>query len=436
MPAVKLDPILVKHGSVTVKIYRSKNRGRELFAISFHEGGKRRQRNFADLAKARIEAKKIAQNLSTGRGAAISLTGTDRDSYQHAMTRLKELGMDIPLSEAIDQYVAACKKLATTPLSHAVDFYVAKNPSSAMPKLVPDVVSEFLAAKRQDKLSERYIEDCKNRLERFAGAFKGYISNIETQNIEDWLRSLSVGKRTRNNYRTIVATLFGFAKTRRYLPKGETEADAVPKVKSTGGPIGVFTPQELGKLLYKAGDKTLPAFALGAFAGLRQAEILRLNWEDIDFTEKLVHVSATKSKTGQRRYVPILPALGAWLQPRSKKSGRIIPFASAKTLSAAMRSVTTVAQVEWKHNGLRHSYASYRVAVIKDIPQVSLEMGNSPQVIISNYRELVTEKKGKEWFAVMPSQSSNINIVPISNGLQSAISIGGAQITHFKAIKG
>ncbi len=56
----------------------------------------------------------------------------------------------------------------------------------------------------------------------------------------------------------------------------------------------------------------------------------------------------------------------------------------------------------WKPNALRHSYASYRLAEIKDAARVALEMGNSPSMLFRNYRELVTEEQAKQWFSVMP----------------------------------
>ncbi len=43
----------------------------------------------------------------------------------------------------------------------------------------------------------------------------------------------------------------------------------------------------------------------------------------------------------------------------------------------------------WKHNGLRHSFISYRVAQTQNVAQVALEAGNSPRMVFSNYRELV-----------------------------------------------
>ena len=42
------------------------------------------------------------------------------------------------------------------------------------------------------------------------------------------------------------------------------------------------------------------------------------------------------------------------------------------------------------------------MAVVKDVPQVALEAGNSPQMIFNNYRELVTPQDAKEWFAIRP----------------------------------
>jgi len=56
----------------------------------------------------------------------------------------------------------------------------------------------------------------------------------------------------------------------------------------------------------------------------------------------------------------------------------------------------------WKHKALRHSFVSYRLAAIQNIPQVAVEAGNSPQMILKHYRELVRPKAAKDWFAITP----------------------------------
>jgi hypothetical protein len=70
------------------------------------------------------------------------------------------------------------------------------------------------------------------------------------------------------------------------------------------------------------------------------------------------------------------------------------------------------AKVKWKRNGFRHSYISYRVATLKDVPAVALECGNSPQVIFSNYRALATDAEAKAWFSILPSKRGD-NVIPL-----------------------
>ena len=56
----------------------------------------------------------------------------------------------------------------------------------------------------------------------------------------------------------------------------------------------------------------------------------------------------------------------------------------------------------WKHNALRHSFISYRVAQIKNMAEVALEAGNSPGMIFKHYHELVQPDAAKAWFAIVP----------------------------------
>ena len=57
---------------------------------------------------------------------------------------------------------------------------------------------------------------------------------------------------------------------------------------------------------------------------------------------------------------------------------------------------------EWPNNVLRHSFISYRIAVIQSADQAALEAGNSSAIIFKHYRELATEKQAEEWFNIRP----------------------------------
>ena len=184
-----------------------------------------------------------------------------------------------------------------------------------------------------------------------------------------WLDSIKAAGRTRNNYRAALCTLFSFARSRGYLPRNErTDAELCMKASDRGGEIGIYTPKELTVMLTGIDTKFLPLVALGAFAGLRTAEIHRLDWQDIDMHGDHIVVGKHKAKTGQRRIVPILPALKAWLLPLANKSGPVIPrYSGDAPLLRAFRQALEPLQVKMVHNGLRHSYATYRLPVFNPL---------------------------------------------------------------------
>ena len=114
--------------------------------------------------------------------------------------------------------------------------------------------------------------------------------------------------------------------------------------------------------------------------------------------------------------MPILPNLRAWLRPCATPSGPVCAYKNvAHEINKLVRDVNANWKAQhlerafrWKHNGLRHSFISYRIAEIKNVAQVALEAGNSPQIIFSNYRELVRPSDAQKWFSIVPRQAENI----------------------------
>jgi integrase len=173
--------------------------------------------------------------------------------------------------------------------------------------------------------------------------------------------------------------------------------------------IEIFRPNDFVELISAADTEVVPFLAIGAFTGLRHAEILRLDWEDIRFAQGFVEVKAKKAKTAQRRLVPIQPNLAAWLTPYHKRTGKVCPWIRiGRTASVLAKDHG----IDWPNNGLRHSYASYRLAQCQDAAKVALEMGNSPSMIFRHYREVVTPQEAAAWWNIFPERAANV--VPIS----------------------
>jgi len=178
-------------------------------------------------------------------------------------------------------------------------------------------------------------------------------------------------------------------------------------------PIGIFKPEQMAALLQHAPADVVPFLAIGAFAGLRHAEILRLDWAEVDLAGGHIEVKAAKAKTASRRLVPIPENLRQWLAPLHEGTGKILWQSDAKlSKQLAALAKSKPVKVKWEHNGLRHSYISYRVAQVQNVAQVALEAGNSPNIIFSNYRELVKPTDAAKWFAISPETPANVILVP------------------------
>ena len=430
-PAFK-RPLEIKRGNVTVKIYTGKNRVNGTvypqFTLTYYDGAKRVKKRFADLTEAKREADFTATKLASGENEALRLTSTDRAIYMQAIGQLRPL--NVPLNLAVLEYVSAVKHLPDgATLKEAVDFFRRRNPATLEKRTVRQVVDEMLAAKRAAKLSEVHLKDLHSRLNRFANVFQLNLAGVSGTMLQTWLDGMTASGRTKRNYLAVIASLFNFCIKRKYLPKEAVEEiEAVQQQKVDNGEIEIFTPGEMLEILTAARPEMVPWLAIAGFAGLRSAELQRLDWSEVNLMERHIEIKASKAKTAARRLAPITDNLAAWLTIFAKPSGKVMDFESwwnqipkvveaindlrKQSLEAARKDPSTALKFVWKHNALRHSFCSYRLAMIKNAAQVALEAGNSPKMIFSNYRQLVTEAEAAKWFGVMPPKQAG-NVVPL-----------------------
>jgi integrase len=193
--------------------------------------------------------------------------------------------------------------------------------------------------------------------------------------------------------------LFSFAKRRGYVT--ENPVADVERAKERETEIEILSVNQVVRLLESASSDMVPFWAIGAFAGLRRAEIERLSWSEIDFDASVIEVKASKSKTASRRLVTIQPNLRAWLAPYRTRIGRVCPVNLQRKINedrdrAALRA-------GWPQNALRHSFGSYHLAQFNDAAKLALEMGNSPATIFRHYRQLVKPKQAERYSKIAPA---------------------------------
>ena len=64
-------------------------------------------------------------------------------------------------------------------------------------------------------------------------------------------------------------------------------------------------PATKGQIASRIAPDVVPMLAIGAFAGLREAEIRRLDYSEVDLARGHIEVKAAKAKSAERRIVPI-----------------------------------------------------------------------------------------------------------------------------------
>ena len=416
-------PLEISKGSAVVRIFRQvSKKGYESFTVSYYGDGRRQRAVLSDFAEAKKRAKQIAAALAKGEVVAARLTLQDQRAYLNAKRLLKPTRMT--LEAACREFAEAFKVLGGVSVLQAAREYAKRHGRIESTMDIQTGVNELMEAKeagRSTKLrgngrnvSEKYLYQLRLRLNAFAGYAKGLIGGVTAEAVNKFVHGMKdASGRTKNNYLQAINVLFEYARKQGYVTRDFDVMDQVEMAAEADFDIEIFSPKEVKLLLAHCPESLVPVLVIGGFAGLRTAEIERLDWSEINLAGKFIEVKAKKAKTRARRLVPITPNLAAWLETCKPKpedgastdagapSGPVWPQ-SLPYLFELQREAAKAAGVEWKHNALRHSFISYRVADIKNVDQVALEAGNSPDIIFQHYRELVAEVAAKEWFGVTP----------------------------------
>jgi integrase len=408
----KAYPKVIKHGNASVMLYRVRNRAKTLFTLSYKQAdGKRVLKQFADEKQAKREAEAAARRLHEGNLQVLELKDKDRFVYVEAIKAIHPTGKRLDI--AAQEYAQAWKLLDGESILEAAKFYH-KRKEGVKAVTVNAAYDQFIAYVQKKGLSDVYLKDLKVRLGNFAKRYGTLeVHTVTGDELRSWLDTLEISNRSRDNALALLKTFFRFCQRNKHVQKGDLPTDEIDRLtdKNTSGEIQIFTPAEMRCLLDNASIETLPYLVLGGFAGIRTAEQIRLEWQDIDFIGGYIEIKPAKAKTRQRRLIPMQPNLTAWLTPLKRSIGPV--FTMRRPEKNCCEIVAKRAGIEWKHNALRHSYISYRMASIHDENKVAAEAGNSPAMIYANYRQVVRPEQANEWFSIRPLETENI--IPIWN---------------------
>jgi integrase len=398
-------PRKITLGRVSVSIYkRTAPNGSPCFMVANYSGNKRRFDSYADEALAIESAGKLARQLSEREVLAAAMTNEQASEYAAAVQKLAPF--KVALLSAADSVAECLKLVGDLPNLHAAAKFYRQRHKQTTAKRVGDVVAELLAVKEARGASGRYLQDLRSRLNRFAESFQKNAGDVTTAEISAWFDAQKkLAPQTHSNFRRVIHLLFKFAVARGFAM--DNPVDGVDRVKVRNGEIEIFSPSEIARLLAAASPDFLPCLAIGAFAGLRSAEIERLEWSDVDLASRHIVVSAGNAKTASRRIVPVAENLAEWLKPYAGRKGKVWT-GTHDDFYDAQQDTAKAAGFKWKANALRHSCASYMFALSSDAGRVAGFLGNSAAVIHRHYRELVKPADAQKFFGVKPEAPANV----------------------------
>jgi integrase len=377
-----------KVGGVTISIIRD---GAAFMVIAHHPSGRRTRERHATLAEASTAF--ALKTAAVGRDG-IEVAGAAESGDLRAIHEFRAATADWPTKPSVETALRA---------------YV----ESQRLLKVSGTVSEAIDARIEDahrrKLSMSHQTDLKMRLGRFARAFgTRSLASVTTTEITSWIYSEAKHPKTMLNLRLAVSSIFAPARESGQIAHNPVPAVKLPKIIS--GPPGTITAAQLAALLEAAPERSRAAIVVQALAGLRLAEVNRLNWEDVSLLHQLITISEGAAKTATRRLVPICAALAEWLAPLHKGTGKV---SAGKNLlrDDFVKTRRKAGCTPWPHNALRHTAASAWCAVEHDIARVAGWCGNSPTEIHRSYRALLTHEQASAWLQVRPTSSPSTGTV-------------------------
>ena len=177
-------------------------------------------------------------------------------------------------------------------------------------------------------------------------------------------------------------------------------ASGVASLKETPNPPRLLSGGEVSRLLAEIPDYLRAAVGVAVYAGLRRAEILRLQWEHVDLKAGVLTVVSRdggKTKSNKDRRVPISDDLTTLLRSHPRKLGQRLLFPSTSQgerhdFRTALVSAAKRAGIEkiGMHQ-LRHAFCSHALMQGADPRSVMGWMGHSSLATTLRYAHVSQE---------------------------------------------
>lgn len=207
---------------------------------------------------------------------------------------------------------------------------------------------------------------------------------------------------TINRYHAALAAVITWAIKRRIAPKGYVHpCRTIERKTENNERVRFLSDDERGRLLEACRVSRWPLLyllvLLALTTGARKGELLALRWQDIDLERNVAHCS--RSKNGDRKALPLVPAVASMLQALQGKPGALL-FSSPRhpdqafAFEGAWADALAEAKIRnFRFHDLRHSCASMLAASGATLLEIADVLGHRQLQMTKRYSHLTTKHK-------------------------------------------
>lgn len=284
-----------------------------------------------------------------------------------------------------------------------------------------------IAAKKVANCDAGYLTELERAFRKFyTGRETLPLTQITSAVCQDYLAAIP-NTESRKTVRARLSALFSWAVRQKHLPENPLDALESIRTRRTGAPE-VLNPDQAAIVLETA-RRCSPAFlrytVLAMMAGIRPEETDKIDWPMVRGEWEAISLPADLvKKNTPPRLVPIPEAARAWLALAGRGGSCMLSRSQRRRYLRRCRE--ELGWAKWPKDVLRHTAASYKLAVCQDLGLVSRELGNSVAVLTRHYINPRTKEEAAAFWALRPA--SNGSPKPPENGAQVESQEPAAQV--------
>lgn len=291
-----------------------------------------------------------------------------------------------------------------------------------LPDITLDAFAEQFLKAKSARVREKTLASYKGHLSRriipyFTGHKLKSLRPVDIENFLAYLLEQDIAPATAAKYLRTLKTVLKWAVQWGYLVKNPAEFVPMPRIPKKE--MDYLTPSEIERLIAATDERYRCLIMTACYTGLRQGEILGLQWGDIDFVNKRIYVRRTWQESRfyepksrhSRRAVAIPDTLVQELKIHQARqavelatnacnlvfpSEKGTPLDRHNLLSRILWPALKLAGLRRiRFHDLRHSYAAALISSGKNIKWVQKQLGHSSiMVTMDTYGHLLpdTEK--------------------------------------------